>query len=99
MKPPLVMLECPDPVVSSTSRRSPGPQVRRHGLAAPADMAVVGVHDSAAAALADPTLTTVAVDAPATARSNVGVITALLDGWSAPEPSTDVATLVQRGSG
>ena len=73
--------------------------MRQHGLTAPDDIAVVGVNDSPAAALAEPALTMVAIDHNAQAQFIVDVITALLDGRAAPPPPTGVASLVERRSG
>jgi DNA-binding LacI/PurR family transcriptional regulator len=73
--------------------------LRHHGLTAPDDLAVVGVNDSPAAALAEPALTMVAIDHDAQARFIVEAITALLDGRPAPPPPTGVASLVERHSG
>lgn len=73
--------------------------MRRVGLRAPDDLAVLGVNDSSAAALADPPLTMVDLDAEITARYIVDVVLALVNGE--PEPSAPTgggASLVARDS-
>jgi DNA-binding LacI/PurR family transcriptional regulator len=73
--------------------------LRRLGLAAPADLAVVGVDDIPAAALADPPLTTVVLDQRALAAHLAASITASLAGRPAPRRSgRDIVRLVPRGS-
>ena len=73
--------------------------MRRLGWTAPEDLAIVGVNDSAAAALADPPLTMVALDADVTARYTVDVITALVAERPLPAaPATGGASIVDRGS-
>ncbi|MDO4918895.1 LacI family DNA-binding transcriptional regulator [Kocuria sp.] len=73
--------------------------MRRLGWRAPRDLAIVGVNDSPAAALADPPLTMVALDADVTARYTVAVITALVRDAPPPEaPATGGASIVDRGS-
>lgn len=71
---------------------------RTAGVDVPGDLAVVGVNDAAAAALADPPLTMVTLDAPASAAFIVEVVTALIAGRSNTDPGPSVAGLVQRGS-
>ncbi|MGY1770922.1 substrate-binding domain-containing protein [Blastococcus sp. SYSU D00813] len=71
--------------------------LRAAGLSAPRDLAVVGVGDSPAAALADPPLTMVAVDAQATARHVAAVVTGLLAGRDLPPPP-EAVHVVERGS-
>lgn len=71
--------------------------LRAAGLSAPRDLAVVGVGDSPAAALADPPLTMVAVDAQASARHVAAVVTGLLAGRELPDPP-DAVQLVERAS-
>ncbi|WP_106401218.1 LacI family DNA-binding transcriptional regulator [Actinocorallia populi] len=71
--------------------------LRRHGLSAPADLAVIGVIDSPAARLACPPLTMVTVDMRATARYTVDVVTALLEGAPLP-PAPEVVGLIERMS-
>lgn len=71
--------------------------LRAAGRCAPRDLAVVGVGDSPAAALADPPLTMVAVDAQVTARHVAAVVTALLAGRELPPPPGAVH-VVERGS-
>ena len=74
--------------------------LRRLGLAAPADLAVVGVDDIPAAALADPPLTTVVLDQRALAAHLAASITASLAGRTAPRrPGSDIVRLVSRASG
>lgn len=73
--------------------------MRRLGWRAPEDLAVVGVSDSAAAALADPPLTMVALDPEITARYIVDVVTALVAGTpTPPAPASGGAVLVDRES-
>lgn len=72
--------------------------MRKHGLRAPDDLAVIGANDSPAAELAEPALTMVAIDYAAQARYIVDVISAQLDGREAPRPPTGVASLVGRCS-
>ncbi|WP_233542702.1 LacI family DNA-binding transcriptional regulator [Kocuria tytonis] len=73
--------------------------MRQLGWAAPRDLAIVGVNDSRAAALADPPLTMVALDTDVTARYIVAVITALVQGAPAPRlPATAGASIVDRDS-
>ena len=71
--------------------------LRAHGLSAPKDMAVIGVGDSLMAALADPPLTTVAIDWIATADYTVETVMSAIEGRQAAD-SPDVATLVLRSS-
>ncbi|SDO59366.1 DNA-binding transcriptional regulator, LacI/PurR family [Klenkia soli] len=70
----------------------------RLGLAVPADLALVGVDDVPAAAVADPPLTMVDLDPGRTAEYMVAVVTALLAGEEAPGPGPSVARLVERSS-
>ncbi|WP_368844331.1 LacI family DNA-binding transcriptional regulator [Kocuria sp. CPCC 204721] len=73
--------------------------MRRLGWKAPADLAIVGVNDSPAAALADPPLTMVALDPEVTARHIVAVINALVRDEPAPSPpDTAGAFTVDRDS-
>lgn len=73
--------------------------MRHLGLSAPRDLAVVGVGDSSAAALAHPPLTMVALDADITARYIVDVITALVRRASPPPvPCMGGASIVDRDS-
>lgn len=73
--------------------------MRQLGLSAPHDLAVVGVGDSAAAALAQPPLTMVALNADITARYIVDVITSLVRGAPAPPtPRMSGASIVDRDS-
>jgi DNA-binding LacI/PurR family transcriptional regulator len=74
--------------------------LRRLGLAAPADLAVVGVDDIPAAALADPPLTTVVLDQQALATHLAASIAAGLAGRPAPRrPGSEIVRLIQRESG
>ena len=73
--------------------------MRRLGWTAPEDLAVVGVNDSAAAALADPPLTMVSLDADVTARYTVALVSALVADRPLPDaPATGGASIVDRGS-
>lgn len=70
---------------------------RRAGLAVPADLAVVGVDNIPAAAVAVPALTTVERDSRAVARHIAGTIKAKLDGRPAPaRPGSHIHTVVRR---
>ena len=71
--------------------------MRQLGLRAPHDLAVIGVNDSATAALTDPPLTMVAVDAAASARYVVDTITSMLH-TDLPTPATPhgITTVVGR---
>ncbi|MEV6106453.1 LacI family DNA-binding transcriptional regulator [Streptomyces sp. NPDC051940] len=67
--------------------------LRRHGLTAPGDLAVVGADDIPTARLTDPPLTTVAFDLRAAGRHRAEVIAAALEGrephlpdaWQGPQ--------------
>jgi DNA-binding LacI/PurR family transcriptional regulator len=73
--------------------------LRRRGLAAPDDLAVVGVDDIPAATLADPPLTTVVVDLAAVAEHLAHSILAALGDESAPVPSgSDAVQVIVRES-
>lgn len=73
--------------------------MRRHGLTAPSDMAVIGVNDSPAAELADPALTMVAVDTHAIATYITAIVTGLLNGADIAHcTGPTVATLIDRSS-
>jgi DNA-binding LacI/PurR family transcriptional regulator len=73
--------------------------LRRTGLAAPADLAVVGVDDLPAARLADPPLTTVTTDQAAVAAHLAATVVAAVHGRPAPgDPLADVVKLVRRAS-
>jgi DNA-binding LacI/PurR family transcriptional regulator len=67
--------------------------MRRHGLHAPADLAVVGVDDIPVARLAEPALTTVTTDHTAVTAHLAATVLAAINGR--PEPRTSVAELVQ----
>jgi DNA-binding LacI/PurR family transcriptional regulator len=68
-------------------------------LTAPADLAVVGVDDIPAAALADPPLSTVVLDQRALASHLAASLVASLAGRPAPRrPGSDIVRLVQRES-
>ena len=73
--------------------------MRQLGLSAPADLAVIGVNDSATAALTDPPLTMVAVDASVSERYVVDTIKAML-GSDQPAPAVPqgIVTIVERRS-
>ncbi|KJK42904.1 LacI family transcriptional regulator [Lentzea aerocolonigenes] len=71
--------------------------LREHGLAAPADLAVIGAGDSPAARLAVPPLTMVAVDMLVTARHLVAAVTSLLDGRPVPA-GPEVTQVIERHS-
>ena len=73
--------------------------IRVLGLTALSDLAVVGVSDSPAAALAQPPLTTVALHTDITARYIVDVITSLVRGGPPPPmPRSSGASIVDRSS-
>jgi DNA-binding LacI/PurR family transcriptional regulator len=67
--------------------------MRRGGLAAPADLAVIGVDDIPAARLAAPALTSVTTDQTAVANHLSATIVAAVHGR--PEPRLDMPGLVQ----
>lgn len=69
------------------------------GLVAPADLAVIGVDDIAAAALSAPGLTTVTTDQAALARRLAQTLVGVVDGGPEPAlPDTDPVSVVHRGS-
>jgi DNA-binding LacI/PurR family transcriptional regulator len=69
------------------------------GLAAPGDLAVVGVDDIAAARLASPPLTTVVTDMSAVAAHlAASVVAAIADQPEPPPPGSDVVSIVRRAS-
>jgi DNA-binding LacI/PurR family transcriptional regulator len=73
--------------------------LRRHGLTAPHDLAVVGVDDIPAAALAVPPLTTVTADQRSMAEYIARSIIASLNAQAAPpRPGSDVVRIVLRES-
>jgi DNA-binding LacI/PurR family transcriptional regulator len=73
--------------------------LRRLGLTAPADLAVVGVDDIPAAALADPPLSSVVLDQQALATHLAASLLASLAGRPAPRrPGSDIVRLVHRES-
>ncbi len=73
--------------------------MRRHGLRAPHDLAVIGVDDVPAAALAVPPLTTVRVDSVALARSVATRLVRSLRGEPLPRrPRTGIVTVIHRES-
>jgi DNA-binding LacI/PurR family transcriptional regulator len=73
--------------------------LRRNGLAAPADLAVVGVDDIPVARLASPPLTTVTTDQGAVAAHLAATVVAAIAGEpEPPRPSSDIVTVTRRGS-
>ncbi len=73
--------------------------LRHRGLSAPADLAVVGVYDSPVAKLADPPLTTVAIDAKAMADYAAKVLLRRIEGKTQPRRTGPAVTrLVARDS-
>lgn len=73
--------------------------LRLNGLAAPDDLAVIGVYDIAAAALTDPPLSTVAIDSQAMAQYAATALLRCLRGAQEPEqPGPGVTRLVRRRS-
>jgi DNA-binding LacI/PurR family transcriptional regulator len=73
--------------------------LRRRGLGAPADLAVIGVDDVPVAKLAAPPLTTVRTDLRAVAEHLARTIVAALAGRPAPRrPGSDIVHLVRRES-
>lgn len=72
---------------------------RQHGLRVPDDLAVVGVDNIAAAAVAVPALTTVEADLESIARYIAAVIVNRIAGDPAPRrPASDIHTVVVRES-
>ena len=73
--------------------------VRREGLSAPADLAVVGVDDIPSARLAAPALTTVTTDQVAVAGHLAATVVAAVHGRTGPElPAADIVRIVARDS-
>ncbi|GLY95255.1 LacI family DNA-binding transcriptional regulator [Actinoplanes sp. NBRC 103695] len=73
--------------------------VRRAGLNAPVDLAVIGVDDIPVARLAEPPLTTVTTDQAAVAVHLAGTVEAAIAGRPAPAPvPADVVRVVRRES-
>jgi DNA-binding LacI/PurR family transcriptional regulator len=73
--------------------------MRRRGLAAPADLAVIGVDDIPAARLAAPALTTVTTDQAAVAAHLSATVVAAINGRPEPRiPMPDLVQVVRRGS-
>ena len=73
--------------------------LRRLGLAAPGDLAVVGVDDIPAAGLADPPLSTVVLDQRVLAEHLAASVTASLAGRPAPRrPGSDIVRVRPRAS-
>jgi DNA-binding LacI/PurR family transcriptional regulator len=73
--------------------------LRRHGLTAPADLAVVGVDDIPAARLAEPALTTVTTDQVAVATHLAATVVAAINGREEPAaPTADLVEIVPRDS-
>lgn len=74
--------------------------MRRLGLGAPADLAVIGVDDIPAAAYAAPPLTTVSIDPIATARYNSDAIIRALENKRPPRrPRAEIVDITVRESG
>jgi DNA-binding LacI/PurR family transcriptional regulator len=67
--------------------------LRRAGMTAPADLAVVGVDDIPAARLADPPLTTITTDLAEVATHLAATLVAAIHGH--PEPDASIADVVQ----
>jgi DNA-binding LacI/PurR family transcriptional regulator len=73
--------------------------IRRAGLEVPRDLAVIGVDDIPAAALALPALTTIRADTPALAGYIADTITRKLDGRPAGRrPGSDIHSVICRDS-
>ncbi|HET6480312.1 MAG TPA: substrate-binding domain-containing protein, partial [Actinoplanes sp.] len=73
--------------------------VRRAGLQAPGDLAVIGVDDIPPARLADPALTTVTTDQAAIGAHLAATVVAALRGRAAPAlPPAAVVRVVTRAS-
>jgi DNA-binding LacI/PurR family transcriptional regulator len=73
--------------------------MRRHGLTAPHDLAVIGADDIPAAALTEPPLTTIVADEFVTARYVTDRLVASLAGKPPPpRPGADVISVVRRDS-
>jgi DNA-binding LacI/PurR family transcriptional regulator len=73
--------------------------MRRHGLTAPQDLAVIGADDIPTAALTEPPLTTIMFDEFVTARFVADRLVASLAGKPPlPRPGSDVITVVRRES-
>lgn len=72
---------------------------RRQGLDVPGDLAVIGVDNIPAAAVAAPPLTTVEADSQAISQYIAATITRKLDGRSAPKrPGSDIHSVIRRDS-
>lgn len=72
---------------------------RKRGLSVPGDLAVVGVDNIAAAAVAFPSLTTVEVDLDTVAQHIAATISCKLDGRPAPRrPGSDIHAVILRES-
>lgn len=73
--------------------------LRTLGLAAPGDLAVIGVDDIPAARLSAPGLTTVTTDQAAVARHLAATLVSVIAGGAEPPPlGPDIVRLVRRGS-
>ncbi len=73
--------------------------VRRAGLTAPADLAVIGVDDIPPARLADPPLTTVTTDQTVVGAHLAATVVAALNGRAGPTlPAADIVRVVARSS-
>jgi DNA-binding LacI/PurR family transcriptional regulator len=71
----------------------------RLDLAAPADVAVVGVDDIPAARVASPPLTTVTTDMPAVAAHLAATVVAAIAGQPEPAPpGSDIVGIIRRAS-
>jgi DNA-binding LacI/PurR family transcriptional regulator len=73
--------------------------IRHLGLTAPGDLAVIGVDDTSAGALAGPPLTTIATGMSALGRQLAAAVVAALDGRPVPPgPRQDLIRLIRRQS-
>ncbi|GAA4731070.1 LacI family DNA-binding transcriptional regulator [Isoptericola chiayiensis] len=71
---------------------------REARLDVPGDLAVIGLDDAPAAALADPPLTSVAQPSAAQAHHLAACVEAVLDGTPQPDPPTEPSRVVVRAS-
>ncbi|MCW2913478.1 MAG: hypothetical protein JWN52_1546 [Actinomycetia bacterium] len=73
--------------------------MRKHGLSAPADLAVIGADDIAAARLAAPPLTTITLDAGQVGRSVAAYVIAALSGDDpGARPDAETLCVIHRAS-